>query len=220
MAIDSSLKLRIYNMALRDLGSRPLLELTENRESRRTLDSAWASDYLVKYCLEQGYWNFATRTVHATYDPSTEPDFGFQYAYNHPDDFVRVIEISAFETFNDPLVDHEYRDEAGYWHTDHQELYIRYISNGDDYGLNGDLWPETFIRFVAAQLAWECSEALTKDEAVIRKIASILKTYKTDARSKDAMNEGVKFPPVSSWVRARRGASSSGREGRGNGGWR
>ena len=78
-------KLTLFNGALRLLGERRLASLTEDRPARRYLDDAW-DDGLVDDALEQGFWNFATRTVQMTASTSVEPEFGYRYAFQKPDD--------------------------------------------------------------------------------------------------------------------------------------
>ena len=64
MTIDPAHKLRAYNGALVEvLGTRPLSSLAEDREPRRVLDQIWAGGALVRYALERGDWNFATRAI-------------------------------------------------------------------------------------------------------------------------------------------------------------
>ena len=200
MAVDAALKLRIYNDALRHLGSRSLASVSEARESRRVLDSAWRP---VAW-LEAAEWNFALRSTVAEASPSIEPDFGFRLVYDHPDDYVRLAALSPDEFFRTVLIAQQYTDEAGYWFTDFEPLYVRYVSSDDDYGLNGGIWPESFIRFVGAQLAFDCCERITGDKGKLSDMAAVLKRARTDAKAKDAASEGVKFPPLGSWNRARR----------------
>src|SRR5258708_823139 len=119
-------KLSLYNGALTEfLGERKLANLTENREPRRVLDEIWDGGAL-RYCLEQGLWNFAMRTIQLTYSPSVEPDFGFRYAFDKPTDWVRTAALCVDEFFRCPLL--QYNDEAGFWFADIDTIYVRYIS--------------------------------------------------------------------------------------------
>lgn len=210
MAVTADVKLALYNEALRIIGSRKLASLTENRKPRHLLDDAWGGDIAVIRCLERADWNFATRSVEMAYDPGIEPSFGFRRAYAKPDDFVRLTTMSANEYMRDPMTHDDYLDEAGYWLCDLDTLYLRFVSSGNDFGLNSGGWPQSFKQLLAAYLAEEIAEPITNSTAHVRKARAIAKDALTLAKSRDAMDEGVKFPPQGSWVRSR---GSSARRG-------
>ncbi len=206
MAVTDSTKLAIYNGALRRLGSRKLASLTENREPRRVMDDIWgAASEVVNAALERGEWNFAIRTVQGGYSTSVTPPFGLSRAFDKPYDIRRLISLSSDPYFKKPLTDGEYVDEAGHWFTDVDVIYVRYVSDDPDYGLNGAKWSEAFKEYLECKMAWEACERITnsagKKDRLDRDMRIALKT----AKSHDAMAEGVKFPPRGSWVRARGG---------------
>ena len=66
-------RLQIYNGALLLCEERFLSSLTEDREPRHLLDHVWNNGG-VRYCLEQGQWRFAMRSVSLDYDTSVVPD--------------------------------------------------------------------------------------------------------------------------------------------------
>lgn len=207
MTVSSDVKLALYNGALRRLGSRELASLTENREPRRVLDGIWGStDRVVKKALEKGEWNFAIRTVEGIYSTTVEPDFGFRRAYDKPDDVRRLAALSADEYFSRPLINAQYVDEAGYWFTDLDTLFVRYVSDNSAYGLNSAAWPEAFKEYIECDLAWEACERITNATAKRDRVERDRMNALKSAKSNDAMAEGVKFLPHGSWARARRGA--------------
>ena len=104
-------QLAVYQEALEHLGERPLASLSEDREPRRALDAAW--DTTLTYCLEQGFWNWAMRSVEIEPEPAIEPAFGYQAAFSKPTDWLRTYVVSANDTFDPPLPD--FIDENGYW---------------------------------------------------------------------------------------------------------
>lgn len=203
-------KLRIYNASLLLLGERRLASLTEAREPRRVLDDVY-SDALL-YCLEQGQWNFAMRSVQVESDAAVDPAFGFTYAFEKPDDWIRTCGLSASETFSLPLM--RYLDEAGYWYSDVAPVYVRYVSSDTNYGADLSLWPMTFTRFFEAHLAFLASERITQAQSKTEGLMKIERVRKSDALSKDAMNEPTAFPPRGSWASAVLGGGSSSRYGR------
>jgi hypothetical protein len=196
-------RLSIYNGALRLLGERKLSSLTENREPRRIMDDAW-DDGLVRYCLEQGLWNFAMRSSKFDYDPSQSPDFGHQYVFQKPDDWVRTASVCSDEYFTNPVT--QYEDERGFWYSSLQTIYVKYVSDSTEYGLDYSLWPETFANYVDHEMADEVCMRITQNRSLADQIGKDCKKARIDARSKDAMNEPAKFPPKGSWSRSRTGS--------------
>src|SRR5438270_251157 len=77
-------------------GERFLASLTEEREPRRLLDQAWASN-AVRACLEMGQWNFAMRTIQIDYDSGVEPGFGYNRAFPKPTDWVNTTGVCEDE---------------------------------------------------------------------------------------------------------------------------
>ena len=206
MAITSQDRLGIYNDALTRLGSRRLASLSENREPRRVLDDVWgAGNALARYMLERGEWNFAIRTGEMEYSPSVEPEFGFRRAFDKPDDFVRLAGLSADPYFRQPLTSGQYVDEATFWFSDHDTIYVRYVSDGDDYGFNSAGWTEGFRVALACRMAWLACERLTNSASRRQTLEGEMLRELSAAKSHDAMAEGAKFLPQGSWLRARSG---------------
>lgn len=199
-------KLERYNGTLLILGERKLASLSEAREPRRALDDAW--DTTVSYCLEQGYWNYAMRTVQIESSASVVPAFGYDFAFVKPGDFIRMYRQSQFAQLEPPLLD--VTDEPGYWYANCDPLYVKYVSSDTAYGLDLSLWPGTFSEYVDMRLALKTCKRITgKDpsEDLIRGE----KKARMDARAKDAMNEPPGFPPTGTWVQARRSFNSGSR---------
>jgi hypothetical protein len=194
-------KLGLYNAALLILGERRIANLTEAREPRRALDDAY--DDAVAYCLEGGFWNFAMRAVQADHSDVVTPEFGYQYAIARPSDFVRLYTFGSTPTFDPPLLD--IVDEPNYWYTNVDPLYVKYVSNDAAYGMDLSLWAESFTDYVATRLAVKTCKRITgkyPDEALVKEEKRALAI----ARSKDAMDEPVGFPPRGTWVTSRLGS--------------
>lgn len=203
-------KLSLYNGALRIVKERKLASLTENREPRRLLDDAWgdgSTTGAVKYCLEMGQWTFATRTVQADYSPSVEPDFGYRYAFDQPDDMVRPAGLYSDPYCQVPLL--QYSDERRYWFADLPTIFASYVSNGPDYGADLSLWPESFGKLVEAYLAKEIVGNLTQGDTKVQLAEKWWEKAKLEARSLDAMNKPTRFMPQGSWTRSRHGSNRS-----------
>jgi len=179
--------------------------LTEAREARRLLDNVWDNDG-VKACLEAAQWKFAMRTVMIDYDPDVDPDFGLRRAFAKPTDWCVTSALCSDEYFNTPLT--QYFDEAGYWYADIDQLYVRYVSNDDEYGGDLSLWPARFTKYVATYFAGQIILKLTSDEKKQEKILrphGELARALADAKSTDAMADPTKFLPQGAWTRSRMG---------------
>lgn len=206
-------KLSVYNNALvKHLGERKLNLLTDVRKSRRVLDTIWDSDF-VKGCLEDGQWNFATKSVVIDFDPDIITDSGLKYAFTKPSDWVRTVKLSTDQYFNNNLLDYEDEDQNIY--SDEQSIYMKYVSDDNAYGMDLTNWPQSFTNYAETKLAREGSMAITQDREL--QILLIQKEDKalSKARSKDALNEPMKTKQFSSWVGSRFSGRRSNRYGRG-----
>lgn len=204
-------RLALYNGALRHCGERKLASLTENREPRRLLDTAWDGG-AVNFVLEQGFWRFASRMKKIDSDPSVTVEFGHKNAFAKPDDLRRLCAISADEYFNTPLT--AYSEEGEWWYADVDPVYIKYVSSDTEYGGDLSRWPENFSRYVEAHLAVEIIDRLSQNETKLDKLYKIERLLLTRARSSDAMSGPTQFPPTGAWVSAR--ANNSPRRDGGN----
>lgn len=211
MAISSDVKLRIYNRALYHLGSRKLASLSENRKPRRVLDEIWGSNSeAVDYALERAGWNFAMRAIQAILDEAVDPQFGWLYAFEKPSDYRRLEAISADPTFRYTYTNLEYHDEAGYWLTNTETTYIKYVSNDDAYGFDSSRWSESFKEFLAAYLAYHACEPITQSTNLRDFVGGEMVRALKFAKSGDSMEEGTKFLQNGSWVMSRSGRGRRG----------
>lgn len=195
-----STQLDLYNAALLLCGDRSLASLTEEREPRRLLDQAWA-DGAVDFCLEEGQWYFAMRGVRIDFEPSIEPDFGYRRVFTKPADWILTAAVCEEEFFRVPLV--RYFDEAGFWYSDLDTIYVRYVSNDALFGGDMGSWPRSFYNFVAAHLASKIILKLGNDSVIKGEILKALKEAKKDAKNRNAMAQPTLFPAQGSWTKAR-----------------
>lgn len=193
-------QLSLYNDALLFCGERFLASLTENREPRRLLDQVWAQGG-VKACLERGEWNFATRTIQIDYDPSIQPSFGLANAFQKPTDWVRTAGLCSDPFFRVPLL--QYTDEGGFWFADLQTLYVRHISNDNNYGMNLAAWPESFREYVACHFATKIVLKLSNSQAMYEGLLKEEDRLLEKAKGDSARDKPTKFPAQGAWSRAR-----------------
>ena len=166
-------------------------------------------DSVIEFVLESGFWNFATRTVAIDADTDEEPEFGYTFAIPKPDDYAgRIVDISGDQYFACPLQD--YQEEGGldgFIFCNFDPLYLRYISNGNEYGLNLADWPWSFTRAVEYELAFRIAPHLTSmGEQAMDQLEKRKQKALRDAKSKDAVNQGAKWPPAGRLTRSRGGS--------------
>ena len=209
-------RLKIYNGALLICGERSLAALTDNNEPRRILDEVW-NDGGVRNCLEQAQWKFAMVSAKLSYETAINPSFGYRRAFAKSTDWVLTSAVCVDEYFNTPLT--QYSDEVGYWFADHDEIYVKYVSDGASYGANLAAWPSTFTEYVKSYFAGRIILKLTADkgrrDAILAPREGILSRNLLLAKSRDAMTDPPKFFPSGTWSSARRGDGRGGRFGDG-----
>lgn len=206
-------RLTIYNGALMVIKERFIATLTDNVESRRLLDYVWENDG-VKHCLEDGQWFFAMRTARVDYDPAITPEFGYKRGFTKPADWVLTAAVCADEYFRVPLT--AYTDESGYWYSDEDTIYVKYVSNDASYGGNMALWPSVFTEYVKAHFAWMVAGKLAGESAEAKALG-IKGMRLLDAKNANALALPTRFPAQGAWTSSRRRYSTSRKDG-GNGG--
>lgn len=202
MAISDAMRFRMYNSALRLLKQSKLSSITEDIEARHLLDDAW-DDGALDYCLEAGQWQFAARTISLTYSPSVQPSFGLRYAFQKPEDLIRLICMCQDEFLEVPLT--RYREDGGLWLADLDTIYVRYVSKDNAFGYDESLWTERFTQFVEAKLAMDIVRNLTVSDGVKDDVEEEYDKRKMMANSLDAQGQPTRFMPPGRWTSSRLG---------------
>lgn len=199
-------RLSVYQQVCIELGETRLSGLSEQRKSRFLLDEVF--DDVVQECLEAGQWNFAERTVQLDYEPDVETQFGYRYVFFHPEDWVRTTGVGSGPYIDDCPLD-RYQDDQKNWYSDITPIYVRYVSNDTDWGMNLGAWPASFTRFVVLALASRICEAVTQNASKGELLLNLLKRGKRDAMAKDAMRDASRRPAPGNLVMSRFGRSGS-----------
>lgn len=202
-------RLSLYNAALRACGETKINDLADSSERRRILDDVY--DDTLAWCLEEGYWNFALRTVQVDEDTGITLGFGWTSAFTKPDDWVRTAKLSADGNFSYPLL--RYSDEPSLWLADVTPIFVQYVSDDDAFGNDLSIWPASYQRFVELALADRAVLALSQNRSRKDELERLMKMSRRDALSKDAMNEAQPRKRFfSTWV-ASRGSGNGGDRG-------
>lgn len=210
-------KLGLYNGALFLIGERRLSALTDNVEARRMMDDVY--DKLRLLALEAGFWKFALRTSKLSYSDSVTLDFGYRRAYEKPDDLLRVHKLCQDELLQIPLID--FSEDGDFWVGHNDDIYISYVSDGEEYGLDLSKWPPSFANYFEHLLAHKIVNRLTPPADVGKQgnnnLERQLKTALSDALAKDAVQGPPQFYPNGTWTSARNGQfGNGGRRDRGS----
>ena len=201
--------LKIYNDALQILGLDEMLSADENSRARVTLDKALETD-IVKDTLEEINWHFPHRTVKLDYNPSLEPEWGYPYAFDIPEDIVRLRGVFTDEFCRNPLFD--YNDEDGILFAHVQTIYLNYIP--DDDLDNPAVWTANFKRLIAASMAVQAGPTLRKEGADVENARIAHFERMSRSRSIDASQSPPQKIMEGTWVRSRVGAGRSSYRGR------
>lgn len=193
-------QLSIYNGALLMLGERKLADLTEDVEARYVLDNIWDNNG-IRRCLEKAFWHHALRTVKISHDPDITTPFGHKYAFTIPDDYIRLWSLCTDEFFTNPVA--LYQTEGQHFFSDYQDMFMRYVSDGDQYGLNFAMWPDTFTEYVEGYFAVKAIKRLTDAKVDADDLKEDVRKLLVRAKSNDAMKDPTGLTVPSGWSIAR-----------------
>lgn len=195
-------KLEVYNGALTLLGARTLLTVTDNRTERRTLDAVYAQTF--DFMIEAAMWHFAARSEELSPSDTQTSNFGWQYVYEKPDDYIRLILICDNERFTPTL--ESYSDEGDYFLADCSLLYIQYVSDDINYGADPGKWSASFVTAFQDELAYRAAPQMQNVPANLRDwLVKKKRQSLYYAKGKSAVNSPRSDLPVGRLVRARAG---------------
>jgi hypothetical protein len=195
-------KLEAYNGALVLLGARTLNTTSDSRTERYSLDRVWSQT--LDYMLEAGLWNFAARTDELGSSDTVETYFGYEYVFEKPDDYIRIMEISENERFSPTLED--FAEEGDYILADCDPMYIKYVSNSTEYGADPGKWSASFTAAFIDELAYRTAPQITSAGAA--KVDWLEKKRRRSlyyAKGKDAVNQPRAELPAGRLIKARSG---------------
>lgn len=148
--------------------------------------------------LETSNWNWATQRVKLA-QLTTTPAFGWDYSYQLPGDFLRVVSAHNNSSGFDRV---PFKIEKGTLSSDASDLYLRYVARVTD----PNLMPATFRSAFAKLLASRLSVALSGNAklSVILHDQYINEDLPT-AKSVDSIQDFADQLPESEWVSVRSG---------------
>lgn len=196
-------QLALYRAAAGIIKHRPPDSLVEDTEIVNLLNLEYAN--VIAFCLEQGLWNFALRAIALGASVDVEPSFGYTYAFERPDDFVRLNAISHNEMFY-PTIE-AYVIEGEYWFAFCNPLFVSYLSNGTSFGNNLGSWPASYQRYVEYELACRVAPHLTAmNIQELGQLDKMRRNAMDNAKANDALEQPAQRPPPGRLVTARYGS--------------
>lgn len=139
--------------------------------------------------LRMHTWNFATKRATLAKN-STAPVFGYDAAYNLPNDYIRLVELGEFghirryaKEGNQILVDAVANSTSSL-----EVLYIRYIQDFTTVNLMEPLFIDAFALYLAMKLCMP----ITNNQANLSRLQELWDDMKRDAFAVD----GQEDPPI------------------------
>jgi hypothetical protein len=194
--------IQIANAALAELGSQRITDLEDSSESARLCKANIES--AIREVLELGKWK-AARTQAELTQNSTGPDFGWDYSYNLPVDYLRLVSFNEIDS--EDIVQELFERQGNVLLTDEDEVSIVYIKDltiaTNDVNLMGPLLTRCCILNIAIKL----SVPLTNGSRSTRE--SLANDLEITLRKAKAANSGESFQPTidpasgSRWIPSR-----------------
>ena len=143
----------ICNLALIKLGNSDnyITSFTDSTKEERACRRFYA--HVVSVVIAEFDWNCCTKTSALT--AATDPTFGYDHAYDLPDDCIRILTVSEDGTTDDDST-LEWRRIGQQIYTNADSIYLTYIYNNEDVATY-DAW---FIQAIAVRLAIELQPSL------------------------------------------------------------
>lgn len=194
--------IQVANRALTKLGALRITSLADDVKAARSISSCFED--LRDDELRTSRWQFAMkRTSLAAL--ATAPDFGFNYQYALPSDFLRLDMIN--DEYPAAVLDNyigaetqEYMIEGNTILTDiDAPLKLRYIARIDD----PNQWDVNFREMLASRIAAEICEDLTQSDTKKQAAWNDYKRAKTNAIRIGAIEKPPATPPDNTWMISR-----------------
>lgn len=172
-------KTAIFNKAIVVLGSREsLLSPDETIPSAQSLTALWDIARRSALCLHP--WNFAVQRVKLQRE-KTAPAFGYAYRYKRPTELLRWLPWDTDDPYH-----FDGEEEGGYFLTDEEELYIRFVGEHTEI----EQWSPLFVDVLAHTLAVEYCEAKTGLKGLRTALLEAREELLRQARKADGLATG------------------------------
>lgn len=180
----------ICNSGLRKIGAARIIGLSDTSKNGMLCNEAY--DELRKELLSSHPWNFASKRSASLAEVATQPKWGFDHAYQLPNDCLRVFKTNL-------LFDEDYKIEDDKLLTNSNSVQILYAVDLEDAGKFRPYFVNAFAWRIAAELAY----AITQSASVAAECGNQFKGAMSLARSMDAQEGRPDAFNASTWLNAR-----------------
>ena len=187
------------NVALRLVGATPITSLTDGSDTANVVDDIFTE--LLHDMLRMHPWNFATKRVQLA-RLVVAPAFEFDYAYAHPEDWLRTISVHDNDAGHGSVL---YRTEQVNGQnvivSSSDAIYLRYVYSVTDHALMSADFRRAFQLSLARDLAIPLASSNSMQETYSKESSRAL----ARARSADALGGFPELRPRGSWASSRGG---------------
>jgi len=176
-------------MALVKLGQEPISSLSQDTKNARLCNAVF--EMCRNEVLEGHPWYFATKTVELASVAVADPNGEFQYVYQLPADFLKIIYVDDWkQTF-------EIRD--GYLMCDEEPVKLKYLFENSNPGT----WSYSFAQCLSWRVAAEISYAVTTSNTVATTMIAGFDMSLKSARYNDSHKRSPEGPIADSFIDVR-----------------
>jgi hypothetical protein len=186
----------IYNGALMILGKDKLPAGDTDHPYRVKCDTS-VDEGVANAVMEDTEWLFGQTSVQIEYNPSIEPSWGHNRAFDKPSDLLRISGIWSDPYFQHPL--RNYVDEGDVFLASCDVIYLKYVDS--DFLSTPSSWPTYFARLVSAKIAQDIAPGI--DPKLIDHANEVYENRRDVALSNDAQASPPHIFTEGTWVRSR-----------------
>lgn len=167
-------QLEIANASIVLVGALPLTAYSGTKKSFITVNALW--NITRDACLRMHPWNFAMAREEL-YDACETPAYEWDYAFDLPEDCVRVI-----GTEHDEYTDIKWKVEGKQIVTNETSMIIKYISNAKEIAD----WDTLFVNYFIAALAEAIAYPLVQSRSIMEVMRDLATKRLREAKGVDA----------------------------------
>lgn len=186
-------EIEIVNSGLRKIGSSVIQSLTAGSPEANAANNLYGPHRLKM--LRSHNWNFASKRA-ALARLAAAPAFGYNYAYQLPPDFIRVVSVHPDDR---GVSNVDYKIESDKILSDAEDIYLRYVSDITDPNLMTADFREALSMSLAVDFSITIGDSNTMHENMRDEYMRTL----LHAKSVDSMEDAQEEEPAGSWWTSR-----------------
>lgn len=184
----STTEVAVVNIALIEIGEAPIDSLTEATNQARIANRVFETTRDRVMAIHP--WNCLQKRANLA-QLLDDPIFGYDHAYQLPDDFLRLTRLSD--------IDYDYRIERRMLLTDRDDVNIVYVARITD----PSQWDDQFAEALSARLAATLALKLTGSRELQAQMMRVYELRLAEARYQDSQQAPVETISGNTWLNAR-----------------